>query len=201
MTTIRHSFTFAPRMTLWAALFMSAVAAGVAQEQAPPASVSVPLARIAPPRVWSRIRIPDPGTATIVRHALDDAARRLAYERCQQVLSDFRAADGRPLTAGLETLQVDIREYLRLVLFEDGSQHQSCANALAYTLPGSRVVYVCGPAIDRAWRMNPDHVVFTLIHETLHTLGLGENPPSSLEITRRVRLKCGLAGGVKITEP
>ncbi len=163
MTTIRHPLTLASRMALWAAVLMSAVAAGVAQEQAPPASVSGPLPRSATPAVWSRIRIPDPGTATIVRHALDDAARRLAFERCQEILSDFRTADGRPLTAGLETLRVDIQEYLRLVLFEDGSQHQSCANALAYTLPGSRVVYVCVPAIDRAWRVNPDHVVFTLI--------------------------------------
>ena len=30
-----------------------------------------------------------------------------------------------------------------------------------------------------------------LIHETLHTLGLGENPPSSREITSRVLARCG----------
>ena len=30
-----------------------------------------------------------------------------------------------------------------------------------------------------------------LIHETLHTLGLGENPPSSEEITLRVESRCG----------
>jgi hypothetical protein len=29
-----------------------------------------------------------------------------------------------------------------------------------------------------------------VIHEMLHTLGLGENPPSSREITRRVNGRC-----------
>jgi hypothetical protein len=31
-----------------------------------------------------------------------------------------------------------------------------------------------------------------LIHEILHTLGLGENPPSSAEITRQVWRRCVL---------
>jgi len=30
-----------------------------------------------------------------------------------------------------------------------------------------------------------------LIHEMLHALGLHENPPSSLEITRHVVARCG----------
>jgi hypothetical protein len=29
-----------------------------------------------------------------------------------------------------------------------------------------------------------------VIHEMLHTLGLGENPPSTFEITARVRDRC-----------
>ena len=37
---------------------------------------------------------------------------------------------------------------------------------------------------NRAW------AVATLIHEALHTLGLGENPPSSTEITERVLRRC-----------
>jgi len=33
-------------------------------------------------------------------------------------------------------------------------------------------------------------VVAVFIHEMLHTLGLGENPPSTQEITGRVLLQC-----------
>jgi hypothetical protein len=29
-----------------------------------------------------------------------------------------------------------------------------------------------------------------VLHEALHTLGLGENPPDSFEITRRVGQRC-----------
>jgi hypothetical protein len=29
-----------------------------------------------------------------------------------------------------------------------------------------------------------------VIHEMLHTLGLGENPPSTFEITERVKQRC-----------
>jgi hypothetical protein len=29
-----------------------------------------------------------------------------------------------------------------------------------------------------------------VIHEILHTLGLGENPPTSVEITQRVEARC-----------
>jgi hypothetical protein len=30
-----------------------------------------------------------------------------------------------------------------------------------------------------------------IIHEVLHTLGLGENPPPSADITARVMARCG----------
>jgi hypothetical protein len=30
-----------------------------------------------------------------------------------------------------------------------------------------------------------------VIHEFLHTLGLGENPPTSQAITQRVAIRCG----------
>jgi hypothetical protein len=36
-----------------------------------------------------------------------------------------------------------------------------------------------------------EYVVASFIHEILHTLGLGENPPSSREITKRVIARCG----------
>jgi hypothetical protein len=37
---------------------------------------------------------------------------------------------------------------------------------------------------------NPSLSEFMVIHEMLHTLGLGENPPSSFEITEQVRRRC-----------
>jgi len=39
-------------------------------------------------------------------------------------------------------------------------------------------------------RSEPGVAESLVIHEVLHTLGLGENPPASVEITRRVEARC-----------
>jgi hypothetical protein len=51
------------------------------------------------------------------------------------------------------------------------------------------VVYIC-PGFAAFDRRYPDEAEATLIHEALHSLGLGENPPSSRHIQARVRARC-----------
>jgi hypothetical protein len=41
-------------------------------------------------------------------------------------------------------------------------------------------------------RSRPYEAEVCLIHDMLHTLGLGENPPTSSEITQRVKRRCPL---------
>jgi hypothetical protein len=65
----------------------------------------------------------------------------------------------------------------------------SCQDRLAYTAPGSTVVFVCGHAVQREWTANRKQLVVTVIHEVLHTLRLGESA-SSPEIDRQVRKRC-----------
>ena len=60
----------------------------------------------------------------------------------------------------------------------------------AVTAPGSRVVYVCGRSFAEAQARSPKRAEMVVLHEALHTLGLGENPPDSGEITRRVGERC-----------
>jgi hypothetical protein len=81
------------------------------------------------------------------------------------------------------------------VPFVDGSGSGPCRRgALAFTAPGHRVVRVCGHRFLREWRSNPRRAQLLLIHEALHTLGLGENPPSSEAITNIVLTHCDDAG-------
>jgi hypothetical protein len=88
-------------------------------------------------------------------------------------------------------LGVDIQTYLTFVVFTDTSRRQACtAGVLAFTSPGNRMVNVCSEELKRAWQEYPEHTGAALIHEMLHTLGLGENPPSTHEITRRVLDRC-----------
>ena len=65
------------------------------------------------------------------------------------------------------------------------------------TTPGVPRVFVCpaggGQVTSRLARIefqSGSLAEATVIHEMLHTLGLGENPPTAFEITRRVRNRC-----------
>jgi hypothetical protein len=56
--------------------------------------------------------------------------------------------------------------------------------------PGSRVVQVCGRRFGAVARRNPRLAEASVIHEMLHSLGLGENPPDPQVITGRVLDLC-----------
>jgi|SoiMethySBSTD1v2_1073268.scaffolds.fasta_scaffold06951_1 hypothetical protein len=132
----------------------------------------------------------------VARHAviaaLDAASIRLADEQCQRILDDFERFTSGRLKERLSALSVSIEHYPSRLGFVDGSRHRACrSGVLAFTAPGSRVVGVCVGELKRTWTENREHVIAGMIHEVLHTLGLGENPPSSHEITRRVLARCG----------
>ncbi len=128
-----------------------------------------------------------------VRQAVEGAALRLDRPQCQQLFSDFRDGAGRPLQASLDQLGETPAGYLRgLVFFYDGASQRRCASGevLGTTQPGSHVVYVCPLQFFEAYRRDTLLAEVFIIHETLHSLGLGENPPASLDITKRVMERC-----------
>jgi hypothetical protein len=142
-------------------------------------------------RFWPRVRIPDPIARHMVVEALDSASLQFEAPRCRALLTEFSGRDGRPLATNLAALSVDAPTYLTMVMFIDGSRDQFCSDGvLAFTSPGSRVVRVCANRLTGLPRDRPDYITAALIHEILHTLGLGENPPSSKEITARVLASC-----------
>jgi len=139
-----------------------------------------------------RVAVPYNDVAQAVRRALAGADRLLAEPACQEVLTDFRDASGRTLKEVLDGSEVSARGYLRWILYSDGRSLKPCnsKHTLAVTEPGSRVVFICPTAFFEAMSGSPEDVEATLIHEMLHSLGLGENPPRSRDITERVRLRC-----------
>jgi hypothetical protein len=63
---------------------------------------------------------------------------------------------------------------------------------LAFTTPGSQVVSFCGEQFTgRINRQDLGRLAIIVLHEELYSLGLGEDPPTSAEITRRVESRCG----------
>lgn len=127
--------------------------------------------------------------ATVAR-ALDGAARKLARLECQALLDEFQDASGRPLRAALTASGRSAPEYLSWIFFYDAPPRLCTTSALAVTAPGSRAIFVCGSRFARQTRTDPLHAEGTLIHEALHSLGLGENPPSPDHIAERVRASC-----------
>jgi len=140
----------------------------------------------------SSVRVRDGFAAAAVRRALPAVKRRLADPECRRVLADFADARGTPLQAILDARGQAPEDYLATVLFYDGSGFPGCAarKVLAITSPGGRYVFVCAPNMARV--RNDKVIEALIIHEMLHTLGLGEDPPSSASITARVVARCGL---------
>ena len=141
---------------------------------------------------WPNIRVEDAYTRDAATRALDGASRWLARPKCQTLFVEFKDERNLPLTAKLRELATGPEGYLRMVLFLDGAQSATCRRhgVLAFTARGSRVVYLCGRDFERAWRRDVAEVQATVIHELLHSLGLGENPPSPLAITHRIQQLC-----------
>ncbi len=130
-------------------------------------------------------------TAGSVVMAREGAARRLANPKCAEVFRDFADDQGRPLQEKLDAYRLTGPEYLALIYFADGSDEGRCGdeNVLANTTTGSRLVSVCH-RFARAYRDDRTWAEVVVIHEALHTLGLGENPPTSLQISTRIAARC-----------
>lgn len=136
------------------------------------------------------VRNADGATTRVLREAVRAASRWLADDGCREIFSDFRDARGRALVEVLRAVGREGHEYLRWLIFFNGAHEKGCleGGAFATTMPGSRVVYLC-PGFKN---LHSDRTLAAaiVIHEELHSLGLGEDPPSSLEITNRVLSRC-----------
>jgi hypothetical protein len=133
----------------------------------------------------------DPFLAAAADDAIAEAEIELEHPRCEAIFSDFRDPSGAPLSAGLVALGVSSRAFLRSLRYADGKHLSLCsAGVLAATKRGSRLVYLCGARFAAAHRRNPRLGAALILHESLHALGLSENPPTSLQITAGVIARC-----------
>jgi len=134
--------------------------------------------------------------AAAIEPAVVAAIRRFSEPECGRLVDDFTDPQGRPLGARLADLGLERAPYLALVVFVDGRNTRSCQRrgVLAVANPGARIVALCPEFLRAVW-LDRGLAEAIIIHETLHTLGLAENPPSSLEINHRVFQRCGRRSG------
>jgi hypothetical protein len=133
--------------------------------------------------------------ASAVDRARAGALKRLESDECRRVFTDFKDAEGRTLQQKLEEWGASPAEYIGLIPFLDGSSQALCRKTKTALVasPGVRRVFVCKTFADVQVRQ-PGVAESMVIHEILHTLGLGEAPqrgaPTSIEITQRVEARC-----------
>ena len=129
--------------------------------------------------------------ARAVDSARTGALQRLESEECRKVFTDFTDAEGRTLLQNLEEWGASPAEYIGLIPFVDGSSQARCRKTKTALVasPGVRRVFVC-KAFAEVQLRQPGIAESMVIHEILHTLGLGENPPTSIQITQRVEARC-----------
>jgi hypothetical protein len=135
--------------------------------------------------------------ARAVDAARAGALKRLESEQCRKIFSDFTDAEGRTLQQNLDEWGMSPAEYISLIPFVDGSSQALCRQGRTKTAlvatPGVRRVFVCPTFADVQLRQ-PGIAESMVLHEILHTLGLGEAPqpgaPTSIEITQRVEARC-----------
>ena len=127
-----------------------------------------------------------------IERAVAGAARRLAEPECQRVLTDFSDPSGRTLEENLAALGKTPVEFFNELYFVDDRDSTCCRTrrAIAFTAPGHRVIRVCGPRFAAVSMSQGAYADAIMIHEMLHALGLGENPPRSRDITARVLSRC-----------
>ena len=141
------------------------------------------------------LSVADSGTVEWVRSG---ATKRLQATECQKLLTDFSDLQGRALRERLEASGLSAGDYLQTIVFVDGSSTRSCqrSDVLFVASPGAAIVAVChaeGMPFSRlaqARLRNPWFAETLLIHEMLHTLGLGEDPPTTQQITWQVKQRC-----------
>ena len=128
-------------------------------------------------------RIPD------LKRARGGARERLGDPGCLAVLTDFESVNGGRLDLVLRSTGRTAQEQIDRMVFESGLGRHVCAGSvLASTHVGASVVSIC---LRPFTLLDSAHQEAVLIHEMLHSLGLGENPPESVAITAQVLKRCG----------
>lgn len=128
-----------------------------------------------------------------VRRAVEGTAARLARPGCQDLFSDFTDEVGQPLSTTLAARGKSPTEAFGVLRFLDDGAAPQCraGTTLAFTQTGSQLIRICGPQFREQFLQKRSTTEIIVIHEFLHTLGLGENPPTSRAITERVAARCG----------
>jgi hypothetical protein len=129
-----------------------------------------------------------------VQRSVTLALERLESQQCQAVYQDFEDSRGRTLDENLALKGTTAREHLKRLRWVDGARHSLCQNPGIFLAArvGQDRIFVCPRQFVAHATRYPTKTAGLILHEQLHALGLGENPPSSEAISKRVFFRCRL---------
>jgi hypothetical protein len=131
-----------------------------------------------------------PAERQAVRWSVGIAARQLRQPECRKAFAEFQLPDGSTPLQNLEATGLTAEEFLATLEWESGATSGRCGpGALLATVRNGRRVSVC-PGFPKIVASRASFGATLVIHEQLHALGLGENPPTSSYITARVYHWC-----------
>jgi len=146
-------------------------------------------------RASTHVHLADPVARGAVARAVLGATLRLGRPGCHQIFTDFADGAGQRLLAPIDASARTAAEYLvERVWFVDGDDTLQCRNhpaTVAFTVVGAHVIRICAARFAERFMRETTAADVVIIHELLHTLGLGENPPKSADITKQVTARCG----------
>ena len=157
-------------------------------------ALSSSLAAAPPVTAASKPRLGAVGLTPAERQALQwsvgIAAQQLRRAECLKAFAEFQLDDGSTPLQRLEATGLTAEAFLATLEWESGATSGRCApGALLATVRNGRRVTVC-PGFAKIVASQPAFGATLVIHEQLHALGLGENPPTSTYITTRVYHRC-----------
>ena len=130
----------------------------------------------------------------VVKDSLEGAVRRLERPECQEIFGVFTDGAGHRLSDDLAMSGQRAADALVALYFVAADSLPQCRTNEAtatFTQPYGRLVYVCTERFVNSFARRTAGGELLLIHELMHTLGLGENPPSSAQISEAVMRYCG----------
>jgi hypothetical protein len=120
------------------------------------------------------------------------AAERLGTDGCRAILQALPDFTGRPAARRLEAAERSASSHFaRLVFVEAVDGPCRDGTVAAWTTPGDPRVRVCPRTFAAVAAQDRGQAAAILIHEALHTLGVGEDAAKE-PLTRYVRRRCGL---------
>jgi hypothetical protein len=136
---------------------------------------------------------PYPMVRRQLQRAIAGAGRRLSGCTCQTIFREFLDDSGRSLESRLNALHQSGAGYLYALRFVDSRDSSLCRadrHIAAFTERGSHVIRICGTRFESDLMHDPVTSEVVILHELLHSLGLGENPPTESEITHQIFARC-----------